>query len=236
MHIPLAYDPRAFPPAPPPHLDDAETIVEHDWKTFASLSSLDDHWARPGWHDGRRAYYWMLHITDPAVVDLARGCQRLLAHLGMDPVPEEGLHVTLCRVGDAAEVSKNKIDRLAEVTRQRLSVRQFGLRAHPLAGSRGAVRLTLTPWRDLVAVQQQLAGLGTELGLPGGRPVSCFRPHLSIAYNNVARPAEDVVEAVSELRAQAAADVRVSAVSLVELRREQPVYRWNSVVSLGLTG
>ncbi|MGW1286441.1 2'-5' RNA ligase family protein [Streptomyces sp. NPDC002586] len=103
----------------------------------------------------------------------------------------------------------------------------FSVRAMPLAGSRGAVRLSLGPWEPLLRLHHALAKAGSSVGLAPKKPTSVFRPHLSLAYNNRRRPAAPVVEAVSSLRALPAVELWVSAVQLVELRREGRTYRWD---------
>ncbi|MFJ8599413.1 2'-5' RNA ligase family protein [Streptomyces shenzhenensis] len=103
----------------------------------------------------------------------------------------------------------------------------FSVRAMPLAGSRGAVRLSLGPWEPLLRLHHALAKAGSSAGLAPKKPTSAFRPHLSLAYNNRRRPAAPVVEAVSGLRALPAVELSVSAAQLVELRREGRTYRWD---------
>ncbi|MGQ4724053.1 2'-5' RNA ligase family protein [Streptomyces tunisiensis] len=46
----------------------------------------------------------------PALADLALHCQQHLARLGLDPVPDEGLHITLTRVGSAAALPLSRLD------------------------------------------------------------------------------------------------------------------------------
>jgi hypothetical protein len=70
-----------------------------------------------------------------------------------------------------------------------------------------------------------LSKAGDGVGLAPKKPTSAFRPHLSLAYNNRRRSAAPVVEAVSRLRALSAVELPVSAVQLVELRREGRTYR-----------
>ncbi|MGW4735185.1 2'-5' RNA ligase family protein [Streptomyces shenzhenensis] len=215
----LLADPQAFPPAPPADLDNSRTITEHDWKAFTSIDWLDDHWSRPGWPSGRRAYYWMLTFPDaPALLNQTRHCQKELAHLGMDPVPGDGLHVTMPRIGDTANVTKDQVQHLAELS-ERLPLEQFRLLAHPLAGSRGAVRFSLSPWTPLVRLHAALHALGRRAGVPGGAATTAFRPHLGIQYNNCRRPAGPVIDSVACLRALPPVHLEITSVDLVELRQ-----------------
>ncbi|MBT1188086.1 2'-5' RNA ligase family protein [Streptomyces sp. CJ_13] len=232
----LDVHPAAFPQSPPPDLVDPGVIVEHDWRAFSAVERMKDHWARPGWADGHRAYYWML--TFPEAVDLitqARHCQDELAHLGMDPVPADGLHVTMVRIGSTEAVPESKVRLLAGLAEQ-LPQESFRITAHPLAGSRGAVRYTLTPWAPLVSLHAALSSIGQRAGVPGGSPTSAFRPHLGVQYSNRECAAAPVVESVARLRTVAPIALEIASVDLVELRRTAgpPAYRWRVVRSIPL--
>lgn len=192
---------------------------------------MGDHWDRPGWADQQRSYYWMLTFSRATeLLGLAEHCQKALHHLGMDPVPSDGLHVTMVRVGPTDQVSKAQVQQLIDLT-QNLPVRAFRLLAHPLTGSRGAVRFSLTPWRPVVQLHAALSAVGDQVRVPGGSPTSAFRPHLGIAYNNQTRQAAPVVDAVASLRSLPPAVLDVTSVDLVELRRQDRAYRWRTVHS-----
>lgn len=230
----LSADPAAFPAEPPSDIHDPEVTAAHDWAAFSALDEMTDHWARPGWTDGSRAYYWMLAFPDDQpLAALARRCQQELTPLGLDPVPTDGLHITLARVGKPDDVTPEQLDSLARDVKALLPS-AFSVRAMPLAGSRGAVRLSLGPWEPLLQLHHALAKAGAGVGLAPKKPTSAFRPHLSLAYNNRRRPAAPVVEAVSRLHALPAVELPVSAVQLVELRREGRTYLWDTRKSLPL--
>lgn len=223
----LSADPAAFPAEPPADTHDPAVTAAHDWAAFSALDEMTDHWARPGWSDGSRAYYWMLTFPDDQrLAALAQRCQGELASLGLDPVPTDGLHITLVRVGTPDVVASSRLGSLAREA-EALLPSAFSVRAMPLAGSRGAVRLSLGPWEPLLRLHHALAEAGGSVGLAPEKPTSAFRPHLSLAYNNRRRPAAPVVEAVSGLRALPAVELSVLAVQLVELRREGRTYRWD---------
>ncbi|MEU5482832.1 2'-5' RNA ligase family protein [Streptomyces mirabilis] len=223
----LSADPAAFPAEPPADTHDPAVTAAHDWAAFSALDEMTDHWARPGWSDGSRAYYWMLAFPDDhRLAALAEHCQEALAPLGLDPVPTDALHITLARVGTPDVVTPRQLDSLARDV-EALLPSAFYVRAMPLAGSRGAVRLSLGPWEPLLRLHHVLAKAGSGAGLAPKKPTSAFRPHLSLAYNNRRRPAAPVVAAVSELRALPTVELSVPAVQLVELRREGRTYRWD---------
>ncbi|WP_328937427.1 2'-5' RNA ligase family protein [Streptomyces tauricus] len=230
----LSADPAAFPAEPPADTHDPAVIAAHDWAAFSALDEMTDHWARPGWSDGSRAYYWMLTFSNAQqLAALARRCQEELAPLGLDPVPADGLHTTLARVGAPGVVTPGQLDSLAKDV-EALLPSAFSVRAMPLAGSRGAVRLSLGPWEPLLLLHHALVKAGSDVGLAPKKPTSAFRPHLSLAYNNRRRSAAPVVAAVSSLRALPAVELSVSVVQLVELRREGRTYRWDVRKSVSL--
>ncbi|GAA2092437.1 hypothetical protein GCM10009801_58940 [Streptomyces albiaxialis] len=101
----------------------------------------------------------------------------------------------------------------------------FRLHAHALAGSRGALRLSLTPWAPLVRLHAALTEINTSVGAPGGKPTGGFRPHMGVAYNNRERPAAPVVEVATTLRQSAPVALDVSTVEVVELQRTDRAYR-----------
>ncbi|KOT46885.1 hypothetical protein ADK41_00775 [Streptomyces caelestis] len=230
----MAVDTRAFPCAPPADLDDSSVIVEHDWRAFQAVDRMKNHWDRPGWSEQQHAYYWMLTFADAsALLRRAEHCQGALERLGMDPVPADGLHVTMLRIGAAEQVSQPQLEHLISLA-EHLPVSGFRILAHPLAGSRGAVRFSLTPWRPLVGLHAALCTLGAQAGVPGGKPTSAFRPHLGVAYNNAERSAAPVIDVVSQLRSLPPVGLDVSSVDLVRLRRQGRAYRWETIRTLPL--
>ncbi|MFE1189997.1 2'-5' RNA ligase family protein [[Kitasatospora] papulosa] len=230
----LDTDPSAFPSAPPVSLDDPEVIVENDWRAFQGVERTADHWDRPGWSDEQRSYYWMHTFPDPGeLLQRTQHCQHVLQHLGMDPVPADGLHVTVLRVGAADQVSTAQLEHLLDLT-QELPVAAFHVLAHPLAGSRGAVRYSLTPWKPLIRLHAALHTAGKQAGVPGGAPTTAFRPHLGIAYSNRERSAAAVIDAVAPLRSLPPVPLHFTAVDLVELRRQDRAYRWRIIRSVPL--
>ncbi|WP_107068974.1 2'-5' RNA ligase family protein [Streptomyces sp. 150FB] len=233
-HMPLSADPASFPVQPPADLNDPAMLVAHDQAAFDAVESMVDHWARPGWTPQTRVYYWMLTFPDhPELAALARQCQRDLAPLGLDPVPDNGLHITLARIGSPITLSPNSLDDLIGAATPLLPP-AFRLQAVPLAGSRGAVRLSVAPWVPVVALHAALSDAMDASGLPPRKATAGFRPHLSVAYNNRPRPAAPVIETVTALRGCSPVELPIQEVQLVELRREGRVYRWDVVKSLPL--
>ncbi|MFG2440996.1 2'-5' RNA ligase family protein [Streptomyces sp. NPDC048508] len=231
----LMNDNRAFPTVPPPDLDDPQKITANDWNAFRALGRMTNHWDRPGWGPGHRAYYWMLTFADePELIDEARSCQQALADLGMDEVPHDGLHITMNKIGSCADVESGTVDTVAQLAEGVLGD-GFEICAHPMAGSPGAIRFSVTPWTQLVDTYTALHRAGQDAGVADGRSNSLFRPHLGILYNNRVRRAAPVIDAVAPLRNLPSVALQVKRVDMVELWREERAYRWRVLHSLALS-
>lgn len=226
-----------FPLEPPADFEDAEILRAHDWTAFRQVDSMQSHWDRPDWPDGRRSYYWMLSFhDDPAVQDLTERCQAELNRPEFDPVPLNLLHLT---IGPAARVdgtSRATMDRLVEIARRNCKpLAPFALEVGPLAGSRGALRFTVAPWLPLLELHRRLAEATADLfGSTERMQTKNFRPHLGIAYCNQAVPITELVPLVSRLRTLQPVSTTVAAVSLVELRRDRRTYRYDELARLDL--
>ena len=53
-----------------------------------------------------------------------------------------------------------------------------------------------------------------------------FWPHVSIAYSNTAQLAAPIAVRIEALRSLPPAEVPITSLALVELRREESAYRW----------
>ncbi|MFB7630443.1 2'-5' RNA ligase family protein [Streptomyces sp. NPDC056149] len=230
----LLADPGVFPCEPPSDPNDASAIATHDWAAFSQVEEMTNHWDRPGWTDDTRAYYWMLTFPSATpLIDHARRCQDALRHLNLDDIDDDGLHLTLGRIGNVQEVSEEQLDILAGIASASLPA-EFALNAIPLTASRGAVRYSVAPWTPVLQLHEALAAAGASVGLPMKQPTSILRPHLGIAYCNRPLPAPTVRDAIRPLRDLPATQVSVRQVHLVELRREERRYRWEIVHTLEL--
>lgn len=226
-----------FPPAEPASLTDAKAIAENDWKAFSGLQMMVDHWARPAWPDGAKAVYWLLSLGGyPHLRASAQSCADALSHVpDLDVVPLDLLHLTLCRVGDAAELSVGAIAAVASSARKRTSqLAPFGVSIGPLAGSAGAIRFTVTPWDRLFLLHGEL--VAARNSVVGGPEGSGFRPHVSVAYNARRRDAEPIIRYVRALHRNPPVNLTVTRIDLVELRREGRVYGWQLLDQVQLSG
>jgi hypothetical protein len=100
---------------------EVNALYDRRWQDLQHLSSMIDHWYwRPGWHVGRSFYTW--HITfehAPEVQDLAAFYQNEIRLPTLDPVPSEGLHLTMQGVGFADEVSPQDLKAIETAARER---------------------------------------------------------------------------------------------------------------------
>lgn len=228
---------RPFPPAMPGSTSDPAAIHANDWAAFAGLESLHSHWELKAWPAGYRGYYWYLTFDEARLAALARKCQEFIGDDGLDPVPDDGLHITLLGIGDAADVSRRQLSEVVASAEARLAgFEPFELLVGPLAGSRSAVRFSVAPWGPLLELHRRLFE-GASRVLPDITPgPTRFRPHLGIGYLNTPQPASDLVERVAALHDLPPVPVGVTAVELVELRRDGRAYRWDTRASVSLTG
>lgn len=228
----------AFPADTPGNFADAEQIIDNDWAAFSSLDTLTDHWSRPGWPDGHEAYYWLLLFgQDREVYQLAQRCQAAIANTGFDLVDLDTLHLTMLRIADAG-LSPEQLRTVADAGTQACSgIAPVRLAVGPLAGSRGAIRFSVTPWSQLDDLHRRLhAATSAALNDPALDGRSRFRPHISIAYGNQTRPAEPVVRSIGGLRTLRPVQTVVRVVHLVKLRRYRRSYVWDVVAIIPLDG
>ncbi|MGW4714529.1 2'-5' RNA ligase family protein [Nocardia sp. NPDC004260] len=228
---------RPFPLRQPASTSDPSAIRSNDWTAFRQLGNLHDHWTLKSWVPGQSCYYWYLTFDDPALTDLAERCQKTLADDGIDPVPLDALHMTLLSVGKVGEVSDRELADITDAARSRLAdIAPFDIVVGPLAGSRSALRFSVTPWDNLLRLHRSLRE-ATAAHRPTSRLAETteFRPHLGIGYLNRPRDSAALIADVAVLRELPPVTVRTSQVDLVELRRDGRQYRWTdrAVLPLG---
>lgn len=225
-----------FPPALPTSLSDRRSIRENDWAAFRTVPQMIDHWGRRDWPADHETYFWYLTFHDPELVELVRRCNDKLNLDGIDFVPLDGLHVTMLRIGDLDEIKDEDIQSLTDEAKSKLDeVKPFKLEVGPLAGSRGAIRFTVSPWTELFHLHRAIRK-STRQVLPSIPLASTenFRPHLGIGYSNQRQDAEPIIKQISTIRDLNTVTVQVDSIKIVKLRRESQAYRWNDVATLEL--
>lgn len=225
-----------FPAQFPASGSDSESIRANDWAAFRQLSDLADHWTLKAWPPGKSGFYWYLTLDDPELLTMARHCQDRLGPEGMDPVPLDGLHITVLGIGDAVNVPVDDLDKVVDRARCELSdFAALDLEIGPLSGSRSAIRFSVAPWDRLIELHRILYNCAKDVRPDQDLRVSAdYRPHLGIAYINAARPAAELIDCVRELRELPPVAVTIGCVKLVELWRAEGRYCWreHAVISL----
>lgn len=213
--------------------DDELPPKEQDWHRFQRLDHLGNHWQRPGWTEGRRSYHWLLTFErDSDLHALTAQCQAPFRDLPQfDLIPLEGLHLTLQRVAFTDELPASSLPSVLAAVRHRChNMTPFRLQIGWLAGSTGAIRFTALPVTPVIKVRAMTATpMNTQVDVPRHLP-TCpteeFWPHVSIAYSNSIQTVAPVISQIEALRHLPPAEVLVTSLTLVELRREGRMYRW----------
>jgi 2'-5' RNA ligase len=205
-------------------------------------ATWDHWWWRPGWRLGRSFYTW--HVTfgdDSPVGQLVERFAPVLQQIPtMAPVTREGLHITVQGVGFTDEVAAADMDEIVAAASSRLSQRApFDIRIGPPHVDEETIGLPVADPEGLRAVHADLqSAIGDVWGedrVPerGDR----FVPHLSLAYSTGVA----AISGLECLLADAGLDNvivpdRVTAVSLIDLNRDNRRYEWREVAKVPLGG
>ena len=213
-------------------------LQDQDWHRFRQLSQLGNHWERPGWAHGRRSYHWLLTFKHaPDLHALAAQCQAPFSDLSQfDLVSLDTLHLTLHRLAFTDELPPSRLPAIVAAVRQRCrDLAALRLRIGWLAGSTGAIRFTTLPVEPVVKVPDIVLAQSAQVHqtVPAC-VVDGFWPHVSIAYSNSAQPAAPIATTIEALRSLPPAEVLVTSLVLVELRREGRAYGWEVLEQVGI--
>ncbi|ROO51175.1 2'-5' RNA ligase [Micromonospora sp. Llam0] len=203
--------------------------AEQEWTQFQQVQGMVNHWDRPGWTPGRRSYHWLVmlgHVR--ALTALATRCQEQLRDLpNLDLVPAVGLHITMQRLAFTDEVSPDVVAAAVnEVRRRCADFPAIPVEVGPLAGSPGAVRLSVGPPEPLRGLRHLIRESIAEVCGPAALPerASRFVPHVSIAYHNTPADARPLIQRAASLRHLPPVATVIQSVDLVELRRDGHQY------------
>ncbi len=216
-----------------------EQVDLEDWEQFLQLDMLASHWwERPGWRPGRRYLTWYITFdADSQVTSYVQEFQRALPFPYLDPVPADGVHMTIQGVGFADEVTDADVAQIAEQAQARCAdLAPVDLAIGPIAAYQGGTFLRATPWSPLTRLRDRLRqaiGTGRSDSQVPAEPLR-FKPHISVAYCNRAVPATDLAQAVRHLRSRSPLQIKVHDVDLVLLRREGHAYRWETIATARL--
>lgn len=208
-----------------------ERVDAEDWERFQQVQRLADHWVRDDWPPERRYLTWYVVFDDPTLRDLVSRYQRHLADLRyLDPIPPDGLHMTIQGVAYLDEVEDDQVSSIARGAGAACAdLGPFDLRIGPIGGHRGGAFLRAAPWQPVVALRDKLRQ--TTLDVLGSRqlaePSAGFKPHISVTYCHSDPPARPLIDHLARLRDNPEyISVTVTNVSLLEVWRERRTYRW----------
>ncbi|MBF6059555.1 2'-5' RNA ligase family protein [Nocardia terpenica] len=156
----------------------------------------------------------------------------------MDPVAREGLHITIQGIGFTDEVSAGDIEQIVDAARHRLGLRRsFDIAIGPPVVDEETIGM---PVSDPDGLRQVRADLQSAIGGVWGTDRvpergSTFTPHLSLSYSTGIAS----MSALRQLLQQNSLDgVRtlehISAVSLIELNRDNHRYEWREIAKVEL--
>jgi 2'-5' RNA ligase len=222
-------------------ISDEEQVDLEDWNSFRNLDRLANHWWwRPSWPPDRRYLTWYVVFDDPGLRTQVARMQAELADLDyLDPVPPDGLHLSVQGVAFTDEIPAWRVDALAaQADRWCADLAPFTLTIGPANGYAAGTFLRATPWHPVADLRRRLRqAVALTLGedqIPD-EPAR-FRPHVSLTYCHAAVPAADLAGRVARLRELPHTTVAVAGVDLVELRHEHRAYRWDVRHHVDLTG
>lgn len=204
-------------------------------------TARDHWWMRPGW--GPQTSWYTVHATfvdQPGTPTLRAHAARLRPGVdrpGWNVVPDRWLHLTMQGVGDTALVGSEQISAVAQALRRAVAgTGPIAVELGPVAVDAEGINLPAVGEgaRALDAVRESVRGaLGRVLGDEAVEGGPGWRPHVTLAY------AHTTGLPLAPVRADLAADggpvvVEVDHLSLIALRRDGALYRWDRVDVLPL--
>jgi len=189
---------------------------------------------------GRRYLTWYILFDDPQLSLRVAQLQDKLADLEyLDPVPADGLHLTVQGVGFADEVPAGEVAAIgAQARRLCADLEPFSLAIGPIAAYSGGTFLRASPWQPVIELRRRLRD--AIANIRGVASVSAeparFKPHVSVTYCHAEADATTLRQRLERLRSIKPISVRVDGVGLIALRREGRTYRWDIREQVRLRG
>lgn len=154
----------------------------------------------------------------------------------LDEVGFAGLHLTIQGVGFTGEISVEDVQTIAARTQERCAALDpFWVEVGPAIVEPETVKLPVQPVERLmqlrIALRQGIGDVWSEDNVP--ESMEGYRPHVTLAYSNAVAPMSEIEQVVSAYEPKTAS-VLVSAVSLINLNRDQKRYVWTDVASVKL--
>ncbi len=210
-------------------------------EAFTRLERMREHWWwRPGWRTGRSAYTFHVTFSDaPEVAELASYYRSAIDLPGsLDPVPNEGIHLTTQGIGFTDEVTTTDLDAIIEAARRHCGqLTPFTIVLGPADADPEAVMLQVTPWEPLdrlrTAARSAIGDVWGDRRIPDKS--EGFTPHVSIFYSATDAPAEPLRSQLAGLEPRTVTTT-ITALQLISLNRDEHVYRWSTIATLPLHG
>ncbi|MFE2747220.1 2'-5' RNA ligase family protein [Streptomyces scopuliridis] len=185
-------------------------------------------WWRPGWNVGRRFYTW--HLTFGGQMDVHRFAEEYRTALagteGLDPIPDQWLHLTMQGIGFIDEVDQADVEAIVEAARVRLAaIPAFDITLSTPILDPEAILVPVQPDGPVRAVRNAIrAAIGDVLPeVP--EKAEGFRPHVSVAYSHGEGQAGSIGQALDVTDVPPAA-ARVESAELIVLHRDNRMYEW----------
>jgi 2'-5' RNA ligase len=213
-------------------------VDEEDWRRFQGIQRLRDHWVRDEWPFSRHYVTWYVVFRDPAVQAYAARFQRELADLDcLDPIPADGLHMTIQGVAYRDQLNDGQIVAIARRSAERCAdLAPFDLSLGPISGFRAGAFVRAEPWAPVQQLRDRLRNAITDVLGAGALPPegSPFKPHMSITYCHADSPAAPLIERLGRLRSAERVTTTVRSVELLDLYRHDLAYHWTTIASVPL--
>ncbi|MDZ5447072.1 2'-5' RNA ligase family protein [Micromonospora sp. 4G57] len=211
--------------------------LQQRWDAYQRLPELVEHWYwRPGWRPDRSFYTW--HVTfegQTALHDLVTSLQKELALPGLDPVPLDGLHLTMQGLGFTDEVHQQDLVRIIDEARNRCAaLASIELTLGPVDPDAEGIGLLVAPWNAVEELRLTIRDAVGSVWTTVPEAADGFRPHVTIAYSGDSVPTQPIRARLVEVRDLTPVTVRITEVPLIALRREDRVYRWDTVATVRL--
>lgn len=227
-----------FPPDEPPSTADAAAVVAYERAAADALDTLHD--TRRGRPDGDYVtYHWALSFYgEYALHPLLADCHTALADSGLELVPRDRVWLPLLRIGAAEDLTDHELARIEWHARQWAGEQaQYRLQLGPPQLGPGGVRLSVTPWTDLLRTRKALRGTTREVvGLRGPwlRERVPYRPHVPLAYASAPTPAAPLRERLAGMPAHRPIPLRVRRLTLLRITRGAAGTAWYTVADMAL--
>ncbi|MCX4550626.1 MULTISPECIES: 2'-5' RNA ligase family protein [unclassified Streptomyces] len=198
---------------------------------------MRDHWWwRPGWTVGRRFYTW--HLTFDGQGDVHRLAAQYRAALapieGVDPIPDEWLHLTMQGVGFVGEVDQADVTAIVGTARERLAaVPAFDVTLSKPVVDPEAILIPAQPDSPVRAVRDAIRASIGEVLPEVPETAEGFTPHVSVGYSNATGPKTPFEETIASADIEPAR-ARITHADLIIIHRDNRMYEWEPVVKVPL--